>query len=47
MIVILFSKSNIEKKVWKYKANHRTQRLINLEIPVIVQSLKSSNVEFG
>ena len=25
----------------------RAQRLINLEIPVLVQSLKSSNVELG
>ena len=25
----------------------RTQRLINLEIPVLVQSLKSGNVELG
>ena len=25
----------------------RAQRLINLEIPVLVQSLKSSNIEIG
>ena len=27
--------------------NPRAQRLINLEIPVLVRSLKSSNVELG
>ena len=29
------------------KGVHRAQRLINLEIPVLVRSLKSSNVELG
>ena len=30
-----------------YKKVERAQRLINLEIPVLVRSLKSSNVELG
>ena len=29
------------------KTCYRAQRLINLEIPVLVRSLKSSNVELG
>ena len=29
------------------KTGLRAQRLINLEIPVLVQSLKSNNVELG
>ena len=31
----------------KIKPTNRAQQLINLEIPVLVRSLKSSNVELG
>ena len=39
-------------KTWKnfgpfIKIIRRAQRLINLEIPVLVQSLESSNIELG
>ena len=34
-------------KLEQRKINLRAQRLINLEIPVLVRLLKSSNVELG
>ena len=42
--------SSIQNKIEEYcydKWNFRAQRLINLEIPVLVRSLKSSNIELG
>ena len=33
--------------IWYINQNIGAQRLINLEIPVLVRSLKSSNVELG
>ena len=38
---------DFEKKAKGNKRKLRAQRLINLEIPVLVRSLKSSNVELG
>ena len=42
-----FLGKGITKESRSIKLDKRAQRLINLEIPVLVRSLKSSNVELG
>ena len=37
----------LKEIIQRYKRVQLAQRLINLEIPVLVRSLKSSNVELG
>ena len=42
----IFAETEVPKKLVKY-IMRRAQRLINLEIAVLVRSLKSSNIELG